>query len=562
MNKKRSIFVRGVWIPLMSILVLTGCGGNEGSAACNSRPVVREDVPFDGNDVFVTSDYASMTNQEMFDEMVATDGSIFSLLHLVDDIVLGNSFCVDQDEVDEFMSSIRDDIEDFDAFMLEEGFTSEDEIIKVVERNLLRQEAVRRNIVITDAEIEEAFEMWFADVEDVELDDMRDSIYDSLVEQHMGDMGSILAKLREEAGFVIYHEGIANAYEAYLRLFETDLQGSVEVENMDETTDTDNADLDTETGLDTDTDNIDVETESEIDTDTNNSDVDENIIARVGDEEITIGQLFEALVGDLGMLKTFELLDEMILQDQFEVEDEEVEDEIEALRERLGDDFDMVIAEQGFESEEELFEYYKIALLQEAAFNAAFAPSEARLRELHAQMGVTVSGSHILIGNEEAATPEEIAENEELAMELIERLQEADADDFADLFAELATEYSTCNSREVGGDLGSWERGRMVAEFEDAIFDMEVGEFTTEPVQTQFGLHIIYKTGTEDVPDFEDVRDELEAEELAMLRQTGAMASLLMDLRQEANIAFTSDVLQAQFEALAERASTEEALTE
>ena len=57
-------------------------------------------------------------------------------------------------------------------------------------------------------------------------------------------------------------------------------------------------------------------------------------------------------------------------------------------------------------------------------------------------------------------------------------------------FEDLAKECSTCPSREKGGDLGYFGRGQMVKEFEEAAFDLNVGE-VTGPVKTQFGYHMI-----------------------------------------------------------------------
>jgi len=58
-------------------------------------------------------------------------------------------------------------------------------------------------------------------------------------------------------------------------------------------------------------------------------------------------------------------------------------------------------------------------------------------------------------------------------------------------FAELAKEKSTGPSGPNGGDLGFFVRGQMVGPFEEAAFALEPGAFTTEPVQTQFGWHVI-----------------------------------------------------------------------
>lgn len=59
-------------------------------------------------------------------------------------------------------------------------------------------------------------------------------------------------------------------------------------------------------------------------------------------------------------------------------------------------------------------------------------------------------------------------------------------------FGELAQKYSECPSAKDSGDLGYFDRGQMVQEFEDAAYAMKKGDFTREPVKTVFGYHLIY----------------------------------------------------------------------
>lgn len=62
--------------------------------------------------------------------------------------------------------------------------------------------------------------------------------------------------------------------------------------------------------------------------------------------------------------------------------------------------------------------------------------------------------------------------------------------DNGESFEALAKKYSKCPSGQEGGNLGYFERGQMVPEFEDAAFDLPVGK-VSEPVHTQFGWHLI-----------------------------------------------------------------------
>lgn len=57
-------------------------------------------------------------------------------------------------------------------------------------------------------------------------------------------------------------------------------------------------------------------------------------------------------------------------------------------------------------------------------------------------------------------------------------------------FAAVAAEHSSCPSGRNGGDLGSFGRGQMVPEFDQVVFNDEVG-VVHGPVKTQFGYHLL-----------------------------------------------------------------------
>jgi peptidyl-prolyl cis-trans isomerase C len=61
-------------------------------------------------------------------------------------------------------------------------------------------------------------------------------------------------------------------------------------------------------------------------------------------------------------------------------------------------------------------------------------------------------------------------------------------------FGSLAQAHSSCPSRARGGDLGEFGSGQMVQPFEQATLATAIGAIS-QPVQTQFGFHLIHRTG-------------------------------------------------------------------
>ncbi|MEA3410542.1 MAG: peptidyl-prolyl cis-trans isomerase [Pseudomonadota bacterium] len=78
-------------------------------------------------------------------------------------------------------------------------------------------------------------------------------------------------------------------------------------------------------------------------------------------------------------------------------------------------------------------------------------------------------------------------------------------------FAELAKTTSTGPSGPKGGDLGWFQPATMVPEFAAAASEMNKGEYSKTPVQTQFGWHVILleDVRTPEPPPFDDVKDQL-----------------------------------------------------
>lgn len=95
-----------------------------------------------------------------------------------------------------------------------------------------------------------------------------------------------------------------------------------------------------------------------------------------------------------------------------------------------------------------------------------------------------ISASHILVANVEAA------------QSIINDLKKVKKEDLDAEFAKKATELSIDpTAKATGGDLGWFAPEQMVKEFSEALSKMKTGEMSQKPVKSQFGYHIILKTG-------------------------------------------------------------------
>jgi peptidyl-prolyl cis-trans isomerase C len=108
-------------------------------------------------------------------------------------------------------------------------------------------------------------------------------------------------------------------------------------------------------------------------------------------------------------------------------------------------------------------------------------------------------------------------------------------------FEALAQELSDCPSKARGGDLGLFERGRMIKEFEDAAFALAPGAISPV-IETQFGYHVIKVTEHNEpkTSALEEVQQDI-AENLKTTKEEAAFESFLQNLRQSAQIEYAKN---------------------
>lgn len=162
-----------------------------------------------------------------------------------------------------------------------------------------------------------------------------------------------------------------------------------------------------------------------------------------------------------------------------------------------------------------------------------------------------MKASHILITVDvkEDATEEEKSKAEAKAKEKAEKIiKELDeGKKFADLAKKNSKDEANASN---GGDLGYFSYDEMVEEFSKATKDLNVNEYTKEPVKTEFGYHIILKTGEKDKPKLKSIKKEIKEkiQEQKLSNDPGIYYESLLEFRKENKIKWNDDTLKKAYE--------------
>lgn len=210
-----------------------------------------------------------------------------------------------------------------------------------------------------------------------------------------------------------------------------------------------------------------------------------NVVARVNNEVITKDELYELLVKENGQTALNSLIANKIVEleaknQDIKATDEDVQKEIDVIAEQYGSQeaFEQFLEMYGY-SLDDIKENIEMNLnimkllepdikIEEDEMKAYFEANKERFDEKE-----QVKASHILV------------DSEDKAKEVKEKLLAGED------FAELAKDYSIdTGNNQQGGELGFFARGKMVQEFEDAAFSLEIGKISN-PIKTKHGYHII-----------------------------------------------------------------------
>lgn len=237
-------------------------------------------------------------------------------------------------------------------------------------------------------------------------------------------------------------------------------------------------------------------------------------------QEIEDGKTYEDMIKDM-VLETMigsEVIYQQAEKDKVLPTDEQVQEQIDSFNESIKDDTDYQKELKNMGINEKFLKFQFARDLANTNLQAKFEEdtkiSEDEMKKYYEEnkddfYTDTVTASHILIktidddGNELSESKKK--EAKKTAEEALAKVKAGED------FATVAKEYSEDSSASSGGELGTFGRGKMVTEFENAAFAMKAGEIS-DIVETEYGYHIIKVTDRVDKQEtYDDVKDKIKS---------------------------------------------------
>lgn len=245
------------------------------------------------------------------------------------------------------------------------------------------------------------------------------------------------------------------------------------------------------------------------------------VVASIKGLEITADDLYEELKDSYGTDALMSIIDTYIADKEVKITDEDkeyVDGVIEYYKQyadyygvSLEDFLAQYVGISGVTTEDEFYDYiladYKKSLAVIKYVGDQLSDDEIQ-KYYDENYSEKITAKHILIEVSEDVS-EEDAKAE--AAELIKQLNEVkdDSEKLNSLFKDLAYKHSADSTYADGGLIEDFSKTDVVKEFWDASYKLKDGEFTTEPVKTEYGYHIILKVKSSSQDSLKDVKDEV-----------------------------------------------------
>lgn len=290
----------------------------------------------------------------------------------------------------------------------------------------------------------------------------------------------------------------------------------------------------------------------------------QQVIVEVNGKQFTAEEFFDELKDDYGTSVLVDLVsnyiaDQEITEELAEEAKERAQSEYDTMAAYYGSNWNQVLASNGYASGEQLLKDFENSYRQSLVLEQYIKTDVITEEEIQEYYDNDIFGDssvrHILIIPEVDDDMDEDEEEEakrkalEEATEIIETLQNSEnlEEDFSEIAKDQSDDTGTASEGGLLENINS-DSG-LAEEFWEASRDLNVGEFTTEPIETEFGYHIIYKVSQKDKPALDEVKDTI-LDNLVeeVLSEDNASIIYWAGLREKYNMVIHDDIIKNNYE--------------
>lgn len=275
-------------------------------------------------------------------------------------------------------------------------------------------------------------------------------------------------------------------------------------------------------------------------------------VATIDGMTLTADELYEDMKDIYSVSSLLDKLDTKILTDKYPDTDE-MDDEVTSQAENYYKAYEQYykmskedfLKQNGFNTEKKFLEYLKLNN-RRTKYVKEHTQSEVTDKEINKYYEDEVYGDintkHILVKVDSSASDDDKKEAENLAKEIISKLDEGKT------FDEVKEEYKDKITYE---ELGYKSYNAALEEaYKNEMKNLKDGEYSKEPIKTSYGYHIVYRIDQKEKPALEDIKDQIK-EEIAdekISNDKNLYYVALDKMRENANLKFEDTVLKEKYD--------------
>ena len=275
-------------------------------------------------------------------------------------------------------------------------------------------------------------------------------------------------------------------------------------------------------------------------------------VASIDGLTVTAEDLYEDMKEIYSVSNLLDIIDNKILEEKYPETDEmntELNDQAEnyynMYNQYYGYSKEEFLTKSGFGSERAFIEYLRLQY-RRTQYTDDYIKEQITDKEIEKYYEDKVYGDintkHILVKVSSSATDEEKKKAENLAKEIITKLNEGKS------FDEVKDEYKDKITYEELGYKAY--NASLESAYMEAMQKLENNSYTKEPVQTSYGYHVIYRIDQKEKPALKDVKEEIITSLVSehKSKDTSVQYKALDKMREDAKLKFTDTVLEKKYE--------------